>query len=29
VVYLRDGRVVDESPPMPGPESLLVDDAHP
>jgi putative ABC transport system ATP-binding protein len=26
VVYLRDGRIVDESPPMPGPESLLADE---
>jgi putative ABC transport system ATP-binding protein len=29
VVYLRDGRIVDESPPMPGAESLLVDEPHP
>jgi putative ABC transport system ATP-binding protein len=27
IIYLRDGRIVDESPAMPGPESLLVD--HP
>jgi putative ABC transport system ATP-binding protein len=26
IVYLRDGRIVDESPAMPGPESLLVDE---
>jgi putative ABC transport system ATP-binding protein len=26
IVYLRDGRIVDESPTMPGPESLLVDE---
>ena len=25
IVYLRDGRIVDESAPMPGPETLLVD----
>jgi len=24
IIYLRDGRIVDESPAMPGPESLLV-----
>jgi putative ABC transport system ATP-binding protein len=29
VVYLRDGRIVDESPPMPVAESLLVDEPHP
>ena len=26
IIYLRDGRIVDESPAMPGPESLLADD---
>jgi putative ABC transport system ATP-binding protein len=25
IIYLRDGRIVDESPAMLGPESLLVD----
>jgi putative ABC transport system ATP-binding protein len=28
VIYLRDGRIVDESPAMPGPESLLVNEPH-
>jgi putative ABC transport system ATP-binding protein len=28
IIYLRDGRIVDESPAMPGPESLLVNEAH-
>jgi putative ABC transport system ATP-binding protein len=27
IIYLRDGRVVDESPAMPGPESLLVNES--
>lgn len=29
IVYLRDGRIVDESPAMPGPESLLANDQQP
>jgi putative ABC transport system ATP-binding protein len=28
IIYLRDGRIVDESPAMPGPESLLVNEAR-
>ncbi|HEY3090367.1 MAG TPA: ABC transporter ATP-binding protein [Jatrophihabitantaceae bacterium] len=28
IIYLRDGRIVDESPAMPGPESLLVNETR-
>jgi putative ABC transport system ATP-binding protein len=28
IIYLRDGRIVDESPAMPGPESLLVNESR-
>ena len=29
IIYLRDGRIIDESPAMPGPESLLANDTRP
>jgi putative ABC transport system ATP-binding protein len=29
IVFLRDGRIVDETDPAPGPESLLNSGSHP